>query len=60
MYAATLGIEIACVNDVRNRYGLPCCVRFAASPATTLVISARRVSAIDTMIEPEYTGPMTT
>ena len=60
MYAATLGIATAWVNDVRKTYGLPCCVSDAASPATTLVISALRVSPIETMIDPENTGPITT
>ena len=60
MYAATLGMATACVNDVRNTYGLPCCVMDAASPPMTFVISARFVSFIDTTIEPENTGPITT
>ena len=41
-------------------YGLPCCVMAAASPPVKLVTSARRVSAMLTMIEPENTGPITT
>ena len=40
--------------------GLPCVVMFAASPPVKFGISARRVSAMLTMIEPEKTGPITT
>src|SRR5437660_5613835 len=60
MYLASFGIAVDCVNDVRNTYGLPCCVMFAASPPVKFGISARFVSAMLTMNEPENTGPITT
>src|SRR5207248_2173669 len=46
--------------DVRTTYGLPCSVMFAASPPVKFGISARLVSTMLTMNEPENTGPITT
>ena len=57
MYRATLGMAVACVKLVRKMYGLPCMVILAASPPVKLGISALRLSAMLTMMEPENTGP---
>ena len=57
MYFATFGIAVSWVKLVRNTNGLPCWVMAAASPPVQLGTSARRLSAMLTMMEPENTGP---
>ena len=57
MYRATLGKDTLWPNAVRNTQGLPCWVMAVASPPVKLGVSPRLLSAMETMMEPENTGP---
>ncbi|OIQ66965.1 hypothetical protein GALL_514620 [mine drainage metagenome] len=50
-------MAVSWVKLVRKMYGLPCWVMLLASPPVKLGTSALRLSAMLTMMEPEYTGP---
>lgn len=53
-------MAVDCVNEVRKMQGVPCRAMVATSPPVKWGISARRVAAMLTRMEPENTGPITT